>query len=132
MAATIEGRDRELIEQPNFCMVATLRPDGTPHVTPTWVDYDGEHILLNSAEGRSWPENIRRDSRVTLTILNMENPYEYLSIRGRLADDTHEGAREQINRLAKKYMDKDEYPGPADEVRVIFKIEPLEVRRFGS
>ncbi len=132
MPATLEGRSRELLEAPNFCLVATLLKDGTPHVVPTWVDVEGDLVRLNSAEGRLWPKNIRRDPRVTLTVLNQENPYEFASIRGRLVEDTHEGADEHIDRLAKKYMDVDSYPLRKEgEQRVTFKIQPERVIHHG-
>lgn len=74
MAQGIEGRPRELLEQPNFCHVGSLREDGTPHVVPVWVDTDGTHALLNTAEGRVWANNVERDPRVALTVANNENP----------------------------------------------------------
>ncbi len=132
MPETLEGRPRELLEAPNFCQVATILKDGTPHVVPTWVDVEGDTVLLNSAEGRLWPKNIRRDPRVTLTVLNQENPYEFVSIRGRLAEDTHDGADEHIDKLAKKYMDVDTYPFRREgEQRVTFKIQPERVIHHG-
>lgn len=133
MAESIDDSDRELLEHPNFCMVATVREDGTPHVTPTWVDLDGDLVLLNTAEGRAWPRNLRRDPRVTLTIPDRENPYDYVTIRGRVAEDTHEGAEEHIDQLAMKYLGKETYPfrQPGEE-RVIFKIAPERVRRMGG
>jgi PPOX class probable F420-dependent enzyme len=133
MAAQIEGRTRELIEEPNFCFVATLRADGTPHVTPVWVDHDGDTILLNSAKGRAWPANLERDPRVTLTIPNRENQYEYVSIRGRLEAFVEEGADAHIDKLAKKYLGQDTYPyrQPGEE-RIIVRIAPDEVRYFGG
>ncbi len=132
MPETLEGRGRELLEAPNFCIVATILKDGTPHVVPTWVDVEGDLVRLNSAEGRLWPKNIRRDPRVTLTVLNQENPYEFVSIRGRLVEDTHEGADEHIDQLAKKYMDVDTYPLRKEgEQRVTFKIQPERVIHHG-
>ncbi|MCW2952756.1 MAG: class putative F420-dependent enzyme [Conexibacter sp.] len=133
MAAQIEGRTRELIEEPNFCFVATLRADGTPHVTPVWVDHDGDTILLNSAKGRAWPANLERDPRVTLTIPNRENQYEYVSIRGRLEAFVEEGADAHIDKLAKKYLGQDTYPyRQPGEQRIIVRIAPDEVRYFGG
>src|SRR3954453_1989564 len=133
MAEEIEGRARELLEAPNFCNVATIRSDGTPHVTPVWVDVEDDLVVLNSAEGRAWPKNLRRDPRATLTVQNLENPYEYVTLRGRVAEDTHEGADDHIDRMAKKYLGKDEYPyrQPGEE-RVIFRIRPDRVRHFGQ
>jgi PPOX class probable F420-dependent enzyme len=133
MADKIEGRVRELLEQPNFVAVATIGGDGTPDVKVVWADVDDGHVVLNSAEGRRWPENLRRDPRVTVTVVNHENPYEYATIRGRLAEDTHEGADENIDALAKKYLGKDEYPfRQPGEQRVMFRIEPQRVVHHGG
>lgn len=133
MAEPIEGRSRELLEAPNFCAVATLRADGTPHVAPVWVDVQDDQVVLNSARGRAWPTNLERDPRVTLTIQNLENPYEYLTIRGRVAEMTEDGADDHIDALAKKYLGKDRYPfRTPTEQRVIVRIEPEKVSRWGS
>jgi PPOX class probable F420-dependent enzyme len=133
MAAKLEGRVRELLEAPNFVAVATLDTDGTPDVKVVWADVDDDHVVLNSAEGRKWPKNLRRDPRVTVTVVNHENPYEYAVIRGRLAGDTHDGADENIDKLAKKYLDKDEYPfRQPGEQRVMFRIEPERVKLHGG
>ena len=84
--------------------------------------------MLNTAEGRAWPRNLERDPRVTLTVQNMENPYEYLEVRGRVAERTHDGADEHIDALAKKYLGQDSYPyRQPGEQRVIIRVEP-EVR----
>ena len=128
MAEPIEGRVRELLEAPNFCHVATLRRDGSPHVNPVWVDVEDGLVVLNSAEGRAWPGNVRRDPRVTLSVMNLENPYEYVEIRGRVVGDTHEGADEHIDRMAMKYLGEERYPFRAEgERRVIFRVEPERV-----
>ena len=133
MPESIDGPVRQLLENKNFSMVATLRKDGSPHVVPTWVDTDGSHVLLNSAEGREWPANLRRDGRVTITVPNFENPYEYVEIRGTLAEETTDGADDHIDRLAKKYMDADSYPFRKEgEVRLIIKIAPEKVRHYGG
>lgn len=133
MGAQLEGRSRELLEEPNFCFVATLRTDGTPHVAPVWVDVDGDTVVLNSATGRAWPTNLRRDERVTLTVANRENQYEYVSIRGRLAEETTDGADAHIDAMAKKYLGQDEYPfrQPGEE-RIILRIAPEKVRYNGA
>lgn len=131
MAQRIEGRPRELLEAANFCHVGTIRGDGTPHIVPVWVDTDGEHVLLNTAEGRAWPSNARRDPRVTLTVANMDNPYEYVEIRGRVAEMTREGADDHINRMAKKYLDEDEYPfRQPGEQRMVVRVAPEGVRHM--
>ena len=133
MAESISGRSRELLEAPNFCQVATIRRDGTPHVVPTWVDIEDNRVVLNTAEGRAWPSNLRRDPRVTLSVQNMENPYEFVSIRGRVVEDTHEGADEHADKFAMKYLGKERYPFRAEgEQRVLFKVEPDWVHHWGG
>lgn len=133
MSATIEGHAEELLKGKNFCHVATLRPDGSVQVAPVWVDVEDGMPVLNTAEGRAWPRNLARDPRVTLTVQNMENPYEYLEIRGRVAERTTEGADEHINALAKKYLGEDEYPfrRPGEE-RIIIRVEPEHVYLNGG
>jgi len=132
MSQPIEGPVRTLLEGANFGSVATLRSDGTPAVNVTWVDVDGDHVVLNSAEGRAWPRNLRRDPRVTIAVVNASNPYEYAQIRGRVVEETQEGADEQINKLAKRYLDKDEYPfRQPGEQRVLFRIAPDKITHQG-
>lgn len=131
--AAIEGRAKDLLEAKNFAHIGTVREDGTALVLPVWVHTDGELVYLNSAEGRAWPANLRRTGQITVTVSNSENPYEYASISGTLAEDTHEGADEHINSLSKKYLDQDEYPFRAPgEVRVKFAIKPERVKVYGS
>jgi PPOX class probable F420-dependent enzyme len=133
MRATIEGRSAELLQGKNFCHVATLRPDGSVHGVPVWVDLQDGLAVLNTAEGRAWPRNLERDPRVTLTVQNMENPYEYLAIRGRVAERTHEGADEHIDAMAKKYLGQDTYPfRQSGEQRLILRVEPEDVHVWGS
>ena len=116
---------RDLFEKKAFANLSTLMPDGSPQVTPVWVDYDGTHILVNSAKGRVKDKNMRRDARVALAISDPENPYRYLEVRGRVVEITESGADAHINRLAKKYLGKDVYPyRSANELRVIYKIKP--------
>jgi PPOX class probable F420-dependent enzyme len=128
MSKRIEGRAEELLKGKNFANVATLRPDGTVQVAPVWVDVEDGRPVVNSAEGRAWPRNLERDPRITLAVQNMENPYEYVEVRGRVAERTTEGADEHIDRMAKKYMGVDEYPlRQPGEQRVIIRIEPEHV-----
>jgi PPOX class probable F420-dependent enzyme len=130
---TLDDRDRELLQDTNFCHVATLREDGTIHNVPVWVDVDGDTVVLNSAEGRAWPANARRTGQATLTVANMENPYEYVSITGHVAEDTHDGADEHIDKLAQKYLGQDTYPfRKPGEQRVMIRIAPDRVQRAGS
>jgi PPOX class probable F420-dependent enzyme len=126
--AKIDEAVRALLEATNFCVVATLRDDGAVHSIPVWVDTDGEHVLLNSTEGRGWVRNVDRDPRVTCTIVNAHNPYEFVEIRGRLVERTYEGGNDQIHRLAKKYLGVDEYPWlQPGERRILLKVAPETV-----
>lgn len=128
MAATITEKVRELLDGRNFVHMATVMPDGSPQVTPLWVDFDGTHILVNTAEGRQKPRNIRRDPRVALSVVDQSNPYTMASIRGKVVDVSAEGADDHIDRLAKKYLGQDKYPyRQPGEQRLIVKIEPLHI-----
>jgi PPOX class probable F420-dependent enzyme len=99
--------------------------DGSPQVTPVWVDFDGKYILVNTAEGRRKPKNIRRDPRVAIDVIAHNDPYQMVTVRGRVVEVTNEGADEHIDKLAKKYLGQDKYPFRAPgERRVMFKIEP--------
>jgi PPOX class probable F420-dependent enzyme len=133
MSATIEGRSAELLQAKNFCNVSTINPDGSVLSVPVWVDVQDGRPVVNTAEGRAWPRNLERDPRVTLTVQNLENPYEYVAIRGRVAERTHDGADAHIDVLAKKYLDRDSYPfrQPGEE-RVIIRVEPEQVHVWGS
>ncbi|HEX3371636.1 MAG TPA: PPOX class F420-dependent oxidoreductase [Candidatus Acidoferrales bacterium] len=115
-----------------FGNLGTLNSDGSPQVTPVWVDYDGKHVRVNSARGRLKDKNIARDPRVSLSIQDPENPYRYLEIRGKVVEATEKGADDHINSLAKKYLGKDVYPfRQPGEKRVIYKIEPHKFSAMG-
>ena len=125
MSDKIDGKAEELLQAKNFANVSTLNADGTIHSAPVWVDVEDGKVVVNSAEGRLWPRNLERDPRVTVTVQNLENPYEYLTVRGHVAERTHEGADEHIDKLAKKYLGVDDYPyRQPGEQRVIIRIEP--------
>lgn len=133
MSQAIEGRAEELLKGKNFVVISTLRADGTIHAAPAWVDVQDGRPVVNSAEGRAWPTNLRRDPRVTLTVQNLENPYEYVTIRGRVSEQTTDGADEHIDALAKKYLGQDSYPyRQPGEQRVILRIDPEHVHMYGG
>ncbi len=119
---TLTERQRRVFEDANFAYLATNGDDGYPSVSPVWVDLEGDLILINTAEGRRKTDNARRDGRVGVSIFEQANPYNHISVQGRVAEMTSEGARAHIDKMAKKYMGVDTYPGPADEQRVIIKI----------
>ena len=119
---------RALLEAPNFAHFVTLMKDGSPQVTPVWVDYDGEFVIINTAEGRQKPRNLVRDNRVALSVIDQDNPYKYIQVRGKVAETTTTGARDHIEMLCRKYRGPDaQYPHRDGEVRVMFKIAPEHV-----
>ena len=128
MPATLSENVKKLFLEPNFAHLATIMPDGSPQVTPVWVEMEGDRIAVNTAEGRIKPRNVRRDPRVAISIVRQENPYQAAYIRGRVVELRHEGADESIDRLAKKYIGEDRYPWRAPgEQRLILIIEPERV-----
>jgi PPOX class probable F420-dependent enzyme len=130
--AKIPDNYLDLFKKKAFANLATLMPDGSPQVTPVWCDYDGENILINTAAGRVKDKNLQREPRVSLSILDPDNPYRYLQIRGRVVERTHEGADEHINRMAKKYLGVDAYPyRDQGEVRILYKIKPERASTMG-
>jgi PPOX class probable F420-dependent enzyme len=111
-----------------FACLATIMKDGSPQLTPIWFNVDGTHILINSAQGRVKDFNMRRNNHVALVILDPKDPYRYIQIRGMVTEITTQGAREHINQLSKKYTGREIYTGgPADEIRVTYRIIPLHV-----
>ena len=131
--AAIPEKYLDLMQKKALLQLATLMPDGSPQVSPVWFEYDGKHILINSAKGRVKDNNMRRDARVGMDIVDPDNPYRHISIRGRVGEITERGADEHIDKLTKKYIGQDKYPyrGPG-EVRVIYKIKPERTFAMGS
>jgi PPOX class probable F420-dependent enzyme len=132
MPGVIPDKYLDLFQKRAFANLATLMPDGTPQVTPVWVDYDGTHVLVNSARGRQKDKNMQRNAAVSMSILDPDNPYRYLEVRGTVADITEQGADDHIDKMAKKYMGKDKYPyRRPGEQRVLFKILPTKTTQMG-
>ena len=117
-----------LLTGKNFAFVATLMKDGSPQITPTWIDYDGKTILINTAEGRVKQKNVSRDPHVAISIVDQNNPYNMLTIRGKMIEQTSNGADDHIDKLAKRYLGVDKYPFRSpNEKRVILKVKPENV-----
>jgi PPOX class probable F420-dependent enzyme len=115
-----------------FAHLATIMQDGSPQVTPVWFDYAGGKIRVNTAKGRVKARNMTEGSRVALSILDPDNAYRYLQIRGAVTRITEEGGEAHIDSLAKKYLGKDKYPwSKPTDVRVIYEIEPLATQTMG-
>jgi PPOX class probable F420-dependent enzyme len=122
--------DRELLGAPQFAVIATLMRDGSPQTSTVWVDTDGDHVLVNTSEGRVKPANVRRDPRVALTVWDREDPYRQVIVRGRVVELTHEGAEDHIDELSRRYTGRFPYPWRSEgEQRVILRIRPDAVIR---
>jgi PPOX class probable F420-dependent enzyme len=129
MAAQIPREYLDLLEKPAFAHLATVMPDGTPQVTPVWIDFDGTYLLVNTAAGRQKDKNMTARAQVGIELSDPANPYRYLSVRGRVVEMIEDGADAHIDKLAKKYLGLDSYPyRSATETRRIYKIEPLRVQ----
>ncbi|MBI3457892.1 MAG: PPOX class F420-dependent oxidoreductase [Candidatus Rokubacteria bacterium] len=132
MATTIPENFKDLLQKKAFASLATVMPDGSPQVTPVWFDFDGSHFRINSARGRVKDRNMRRTPKVALAIVDPDNPYRHLSVRGRVLEVTEQGADAHIDALAKKYLGQDRYPyRRSGEVRVIYRILPERVVAMG-
>ena len=129
--AKITDEQAKLFLEPNIAVVATVRADGTPHLTPTWIDWDGENVVFNTAEGRAKPRHIRRNPKVSVNVMDPADPYTWLSVSGP-AEITAEGADAHIDKLAKKYLGKDTYPfRKPGEQRLIVRVRPERVDAYG-
>ena len=117
-------------EGKNFASVATVMPDGSPQVSIVWVDSDGENIILNTAEGRLKTNNLRKDGRVAIAIMDADNPYKIAMIRGKVIEETHEDADSHIDKMSNKYLGEDYPHRQPGEVRVVFKIKPEKVLKL--
>jgi PPOX class probable F420-dependent enzyme len=129
MPATLDQYRDLLTQKKPVAALATVMPDGSPQVTPVWFDFDGKRLRVNTAKGRVKARNMQEGSRVALMIVDPENPYRYVQVRGRVALVTENGADEHINSLTKKYLGQDKYPyRQPGEVRVRYDIEPVSVQ----
>jgi PPOX class probable F420-dependent enzyme len=130
--AKIPDEYRDLFTKKSFAHLATLMPDGSPQVTPVWIDLAGDKIRVNSARGRVKDRNVTKNAKVALSITDPDNPYRHISVRGQVASISEKGADEHIDAMAKKYLGKDKYPfRRPGEVRVIYDIEPTSVSAMG-
>ena len=114
-------------EKKSFASLALTLADGSPQVTPIWFGWDGTHIILNTARGRVKDKVMRRGGKVALSIVDPNDPYRYLQIRGRVVDETEEGAYDVICDLRLKYRGDRNYPRNPGEVRVTYRVLPEQV-----
>jgi PPOX class probable F420-dependent enzyme len=121
-----------LTQKKAFAVIATTMADGSPQVTPVWFDYTDGIVRVNTAKGRVKARNLRKDAAVALAIVDPDNPYRYVQIRGRVRRASEEGARAHIDGLAKKYRGEDSYSsGAPGEVRLLCEIEPKSASGMG-
>ncbi len=132
MAVIPDGYLDLLTQKKAFANIATVLKDGSPQVTPVWFDYTGGKIRVNTARGRVKSRTLRDGARVALAIMDPDNPYRYVQIRGRVLGSTQTGADAHIDSLAKKYLGQDKYPfRQPGEVRVMYEIEPTSAQAMG-
>lgn len=131
--ASIPDNYLDLVQQKKtFANLATVMADGSPQVTPVWFDYTDGAIRVNTAKGRVKSRTLRPGAPVALAVMDPDNAYRYIQIRGRVKRSTEQGADAHIDSLAKKYLGKDTYPFPQPgEVRIMFEIEPVAVSGMG-
>jgi PPOX class probable F420-dependent enzyme len=132
MSTSLPQNYLDLFSKKAFGVLTTLMPDGSPQTQPVWIDYQNGTIWVNSAEGRQKDKNVRRDPRVAVAIIDPDNPYRYLEVRGKVEEITNEGASAHIDKMAKKYLGQDKYPyAQPGEKRVLYKIKPQKVHTMG-
>jgi PPOX class probable F420-dependent enzyme len=118
----------KLLEDKNLAFVATLMKDNSPQITPTWIDLVDGIIIVNTAEGRVKQKNVSRDPRVAISVVDNKNPYNMVSIRGKVIEQTTQDADKHADKMAKKYLGVDKYPfGMPGEKRILLKIQPLKI-----
>jgi len=118
----------QLFQQKNLIFISTINSDGSPQLTPVWGDYDGEHVLVNTAEGRLKHKNVLRDPRVAISVVDHGNPLNMTTIKGKVIEIIPDYDYIHANKLTKQYMGVDEYPFKRDgEKRIIFKIKPMKI-----
>jgi PPOX class probable F420-dependent enzyme len=121
-----------LLRQPSTCFLATLMPDGSPQMTETWVDTDGEHVVINTVQGFQKVRNVERDPRVAVSVCDPANPFRYYTVRGRVVDVTAEGGADHIEALSQRYTGGPyAWYGGRDQVRVILTVEADKVHQVG-
>jgi PPOX class probable F420-dependent enzyme len=127
---TLNEAEARFLQEPNYAVVAALRADGSPHQTVIWIDWDGEHILLNLNQERSKLQYLREDPRLSVLTIHRENPYQWLAVDGEVAEITTEGAYEHIVHQAGVYRGREEYALKPGEERVLVKVRPLHADAY--
>jgi PPOX class probable F420-dependent enzyme len=132
MADVLSEKARALISRPVLASLATLNPDGSPQITPLWVGLDGDDVMFNTAQGRKKARNLERDARVAVTVIDPDDQYNVVALRGTVIDVTTDGADADIDALAKKYLGVDTDPMRSeDEVRIRVRVRTDHIAMGG-
>jgi len=132
MADTLSPKARELIARPVLASLTTLGPDGSPQITPLWIDQDGDDLLFNTAEGRVKARHMHREPRVAVSVIDPDDPYNVVALQGTVTDITTEGADAHIDALAHKYLGVDSYPMRREgEVRITVRVRTDHIAMQG-
>jgi PPOX class probable F420-dependent enzyme len=132
MADVLSEKARALIARPVLASLATLNPDGSPQITPLWIDRDGDDVLFNTAQGRKKARNMEKDARVAVTVIDPDDAYNVVAFQGTVIEETTEGADAHIDALAKKYLGVDEYPMRREgEVRIKLRVRTDHIAMQG-
>lgn len=133
MTNLIPESHQQFFEQPIIANLGTIMPDGRPQVNPVWVDYDGTYVRFSTLQGSQKDKNLKARKFATFLLVDPQNPYSYIEVRGQVAETVTEGADEFINALSKKYLELDEYPNRREgDVRLTYKIKLDKVNAFGQ
>ena len=119
------------LQEPNYAVVAALREDGSAQQTVVWVDWDGEHVLLNVNTWRAKLQHMENDGRVSVLVLDRDDPYRWIGIEGMVVETTEEGAAEHIIKQAGVYLGRDSYDFKPGEQRILVRIAPERVEPYG-
>src|SRR5947208_277244 len=126
----------KLLQEKHLAILSTIMPDGSPQATPVWVDVepDGTHILINTVAGHLKHRNIQRDPRVAVTVIDSQNPFRTVVVRGKIVEQRgpDQGANDHIDKLAKKYLGRDQYQQREGETRIMLRIKPTHVAERGT
>ncbi len=136
MSVVIREEHKDLLERPIVASLVTVMPDNHPQATPVWFEFDGTHILVNTARGRQKDKNLTERPKATLLVIDPENPYRWIEVRGEVVESTEEGGIAHISKLSKHYVGREDYysNNPEQqfkETRVIYKIKPFKVLSNG-
>ncbi len=128
--AKLSPSQGRFLQEPNYAVVAALREDGSPHQTIVWVDWDGDHVLLNLNTWRAKLQHMENDGRVSVLVLDRDDPYRWIGIEGMVVETTEEGAAEHIVKQAGVYLGRDSYDFKPGEQRILVRIAPERVEPY--